>query len=313
MRQFSIWDVLGPWKSKSGGLIVVLIGWMLASCAGPSNEEIASFAQSGITFSNQTPRVYDYAFQEAVQRENADLLRTRKRNIDNGLTGADSVKALGVRYDDGLKQLKVRLSYFQEMKEHASTLGAYFVALNALASGATSEAAGTAADGLANSLAGLAPSLESISIGGANVKGLIGPLVKLAVAEYANARLQEHLSLHAGTVQNAIALQRSMFQLLANIEIDRAKAPADASVRQSLLKLDKDLPPDWAQRREQSFTFQLQRNPISAAVIAASELERNFNQLVEGGAGALARLERSIVVVETITAIYESNRQGTNP
>ncbi len=68
MRQFSIWDVLGPWKSKSGGLIVVLIGWMLASCAGPSNEEIASFAQSGITFSNQTPRVYDYAFQEAVQR-----------------------------------------------------------------------------------------------------------------------------------------------------------------------------------------------------------------------------------------------------
>ncbi len=306
--------------SRRSGLIgrslgVVFLALTITACAGASNQEIASFAQSGVTFSGQIPRVYDFAFQQAVERDNTDLLRNRERLRKLQLTGPQLTAAktgLEQQYDANLQEFEQRLESFRIMKEHASTLGAYFVSLNALASGASSEAAGNAANGLVTKLGGLAPQVKTISFGGAPVADLVGPLAKLAVASFTNARLQEHLKTHAGTVQEAVALQRTMFELLLEIERDREKIPADVGIKQSLLNLDKDLPPDWARQRQQSFTFQLQPNPISVALSAAKELESNFNQLVEGGQGALASLERSIVFVETVVTIYEANRQGAS-
>ncbi len=315
MHRFS--HEIGSRRSKSIGryLGIVFVALTITACAGASNQEIASFAQSGVTFSGQIPRVYDFAFQQAVERDTADILKSRERLRKLQLSGPQLAAAktgLGQQYDNNLQAFEQRLDSFRTMKEHASTLGAYFVALNALASGASSEAAGNAANGLVNKLGGLAPEVKTISFGGAPVATLVGPLAKLAVASFTNARLQEHLNTHAGTVQEAIALQRTMFELLLEIERDREKIPADVGVKQSLLNLDKDLPPDWARQRQQSFTFKLQPSPISVALSAAKELESNFDQLVEGGQGALASLERSIVFVETVVTIFEANRQGAS-
>lgn len=305
------WD-WGPPGAMVRSLVFVLIGLILTACAGPSNERIARFAQSGVSFAGQIPRVYDYAFGRAVERDSETMLRDRKRVRDllgkNLLTKADASKALQKQYDETRAQFEKRLQSFNTMKKHASALSSYFVALNALASGASSEAAGNAAAEFARQLGGLAPEVKTVSLGDKSLTSLIGPLAQLAVAEFTNARLQAHLERYAKTVAEAIAYQRAMFELLIEIERNRKKAPGDTEIRQAFLRVEKDLPPNWVQQNLQSFSFQLQPSPISAARIAAEQLQTNFEELAKGGQGALPRLQRSVVFAETMLTIYQSSQ-----
>ena len=279
----------------------------LAACAGPGNEELASFSTSGVGFAQQAPKVYDYAFAQAVKRDSDSLLLNRKRLRDAGASGDLLVST----YRANNAALKQRLESFAVMKQHAADLQAYFVALNALAGGAEAEAAGKAADDLANGVAGFAPKIKEISIKGVAVVGLIEPVAKLAVAGFTNARLQKHLEAHGDAILEAIVLQKAMFKLLLEIESDPAQISFDIALREELANLKKDLPADWGQRRLRSFNFQLAPNPISLALTAAGELEANFKSIVEGGQGTLARLERAVVQVEAVVDILETEFKGS--
>lgn len=286
---------------------IFLLGLVLSACAGPSNEQIAAFANSGISFTRQIPDVYDYAFQRAVQRESADLIKQRKRLTDLHRTDATS---LAQAYQARRDSLVERRDQFRKMKAQAAKLGEYFVALHALSAGATSDAAGSAADGIARQLDVLAPEIKAIKIGNSALTSLFKPVAGLAVSTFANAKLQEHLKKHAKSVQEAIALQRTMFELLVKIETGREKEPADAELRLSFLKLDSDIPADWPQKWAQSFNVGLASNPVSAAESAATELESAFRQLVESGRSTLARVERSIALIDAIVTIYRGNPPG---
>ena len=310
--------LLKPVKLPRGtSLAVAFLALLPVACAGPSNQEIASYAQSGISFTNQVPRVYDYAFQEAVRRDNTELLKecARVRTLTTRVTTEQTTalkSALKKRYEDTQEQIRKRLESFQVMKNHASKLGRYFVTLNALASGATSDAAENAANGIANQLGELVPGVKRVTVGNRSLEDFVGSATGLVVASFTNSKLQDHLERNADKIEEAIGLQRAMLALLVEIEKDRLQATVSTGVEQSFLNLDKDLPADWQQRREQNFNLQLQPSPLTAGLQAVTELESNFKLLVEGGQGALDTLERTIVLVGTIMDIYQASQQGVS-
>lgn len=310
---------INPCRSWNGPvrLLVVLTALLLGACAGTSNEDIARVSKSGIAFSNQAPRVYDFAFEETVKRDNAELLKERERTrAVVGSTSPEQAQALKTALQTRFEQTQIaiqkRLEQFRVMKNHSATLGRYFVTLNALASGATSEAAENAANGIANQLGELVPGVKAVSIGGKNLSELAGPATGLIVASFTNSKLNAHLARYGTDVLEAIGLQKAMMALLVEIQVDRLQARLDTSVEQSFLNLDKDLPADWQQRRQQNFNVQLQPNPLTAGLQAATELESNFKQLAQGNQGALDSLERAIVLVGTIMDIYQASQQGAS-
>ena len=282
----------------------VLASLLIAACA--SNEKIASFAQSGIAYTEEVPKAYDYAFAQAVDRNSADLIKQRERLPANRLSG-DRLKQA---YGENNEALKRRLDYLGVMKRHLTTLQDYFIVLYALASGSASAAAGEAADGLAGQLAELSPKVKDISIGDKVLRDFVGPIASLTVGAFVNARLQEHLAAHADTVREGIALQEAMFGLLLEIESDRQEIKVDHQVAKELADLRRDLPADWKERRRQVLAFQLAPGPISAAEEASRQLGSNFDQLVQGGQGTLSSLERAIAYLDTVVRLYEANKLG---
>ncbi|GHD62779.1 hypothetical protein GCM10017083_52070 [Thalassobaculum fulvum] len=288
---------------RAGAMLVLLA---VTACAGAGNEQIAQVAQSGEVFATQAPRVYDVVFASAVNRDSADLEQLRKRAVGRPEAVQAAVRTAFV---NNTKLLSERLAHFNTMKSHARLLDSYFTKLNVLASGGDSAAAGQAASNAANELEKLAPGIKDISIGGRSLNGLVGPLVSLAVSTFANSRLQEHLKTSAPKVQEAIALQRSMFALLLDQERARAKAAADAAVKVAFDAFDKPLPETWAAERLKTFAPAPIANALSAALDAADELQSNYEALVTGGDGSLNRLQNALALVGAVVTVFESNTQ----
>lgn len=296
-------------SARSSVLAVMVCGALLSACAGPSNEQIAALANTGIAFSKQVPEVYDYAFQHAALRESADLLKQR---ADMRKLGATDGSRLETSYRNRKAALAERQDAFGKMIEHAAKLEAYFSALQALSSGKAAEDAAGTADGIASQLGALSLDFKAIKVGSTALSSLFKPVTALAVSSFANEKLQTHLKQHAKSVHEAIALQRSMFKLLLEQERTRRKAPHDVALQQSLKNLTSELPADWTQRWVQSFDFRLQSTPVSVAEKATGELETAFKQLVETGTGTLAQVERSIVLIDAIVSIFKGNPTGAD-
>jgi|GEM_PF-897006 len=292
----------GLWR---GGILLVLLA--VGGCAGPSNEQIAQIAQSGEVFAAHVPRVYDVAFESAVDRDSSDLANQRKNAKGRPAAVQNAVMAAYVGNTDALAQ---RLDQFNTMKSHARLLDKYFTKLNAVASGGGSAAAGEAATGAADQLEKLAPSIKDLSIGGKAVSGFVGPLVSLGVSTFTNSQLQAHLKASGPKVQEAIALQGAMFALLLDLERDRAKATADAKVKVAFDAFDQPLPSTWSAERLKSLKPAPITNALSAARDAADQLQSNYEQLVTGGDGSIGRLQNALALVGAIVTVFEtSNRQ----
>lgn len=301
------------WRLRAMIVLPILIGLSFVGCAGSSNERIANMAQSGIVFTAHAPGVYDYAFDRAVSRENQDLIKKReklRKIANNDESRKTAAAALNTAYEDTKRQFIQRLNYFTLMKEHAWALREYFLALNVLASGAKSEAAGNAANGIVTELTKFEPDIKQVSIGGSALSDLIKPVTALAIGAFTNHRLNEHLQANAKTVLEAIGYQQAMFQLLVNIERDRKMTTSAEKLRRSFVNLDQDLPSDWSQKSRESLTFEMLANPITAALAAAEQLAQNFQLLVEGNQGAVSSLERSVVYAQIILDIYQTSKKG---
>lgn len=284
---------------------VLLALFMVAGCAGASNEQIAQVAQSGEVFAAQVPRVYDVAFEIAVNRDSADLARQRQRA--EGLP-AEAQAAVKQAFVANTKLLAQRSDQFDVMKAHARLLQTYFTRLNVLASGGGSAAAGQAASNAADELQKLVPKVKGISIAGSSVTDFIGPLVDLGVSTFTNARLQEHLKASGAKVQEAIALQRAMFALLLKFEQDRLTAAEDAAVMVAFDDFDKPLPSTWAAQRLKSFTPPPVTNALSAARDAADQLQSNYEELIAGGDGSIGRLRNALALVGAVVTVFETGR-----
>ena len=294
-------------RAVRGGTITVLAALALAACSGPANERIAFFAQSGATFAGDAPGVYDYAFRTAVDRESANLAAERTQIAKlPAEKWPPLAEALGKSLDAQDGQLRKRLEYFTLMKRHAGTLKVYFGRLASLAGDDPGEQVATAVGGVAERLVSLKPRVGEVELGGKKLTDLFAPLSKIVVGFVANARLKKHLETYGDDIDEAIGLQQAMFELLLEIEGDRAIIPAQQEVRSALTNVGRDLPADWSDRRRRLFALQLQPSPISAARDAARELRASFRDLSAGGDGALARLQQAIVLVKAVKAVFDN-------
>ena len=294
-------------RAASVRAIVVLTALALVACGGPANERIAAFAQSGATFAGDAPGVYDYAFRAAVDRESADLAAQHAQIVKRPADDRSSlVAALGTALDAQDLHLKQRLQYFNLMKRHAETLEAYFAYLANLASDDPSEQVATAISGVSEQLSSLAPSVRNVEFGGKSLVALFAPLSKIVIGLVANSRLKKHLETYGDDVDEAIGMQQAMFELLLEIEGDRAIIANQQEVRSALMNVGRNLPADWPDRRRRLFASQLQPSPIGAGRDAARELRASFRDLSAGGDGALARLQEAIVLMKAVKAVFDN-------
>lgn len=294
-------------RAMSVGAIVVLAVLALVACSGPANERIAAFAHSGATFAGDAPGVYDYAFRTAVDRESADLAAQHAKVVKQPSEHRSSlVEALGKAHDEKEKHLEQRLQHFNLMKRHARTLKTYFAYLANLAGDDPSDQVATAMSGVAKRLGSLAPSVRDVELGGKKLINSLAPLSNIVVGIVANSRLKQHLEMYGDDVDEAIGMQQAMFELLLEIEGDRALIANKQEVRSALMNVGRDLPADWPDRRRRLFASQLQPSPISAGRDAARELRASFRDLNAGGDGALARLQEAVVLVKAVQAVFDN-------
>jgi hypothetical protein len=287
---------------------VVLLGLavlFLNSCAGPRARDFVEFANSGVLFTNEAPKVYDYAYRSEVNMDSAKLIEDRENAIELGVSGGPLAETLKKRNDLFFE----RLEQFNLMKKHALLLRSYFRALANLAAGEVPEKAGTAASNIASQLKTLEPDIGNIKIGGAAVTSLFQPVAEFAVAAFRNSQLRGHLEKHGKTIFDAIELQREMFLLLRDIERNHDKEGwrrrEKVELANPLKDLKTDLPANWAEQRLSLLTISPSETPITAAIQAAEELQRNLKSLSSGQGSALDKLERSIIWVDALLQAFE--------
>lgn len=291
-------------------VLLVMLAPATFGCGGPSNQQFAEFAQSGIAFTEQVPAVYDYAFAEQVNADSAELIGERELAKRMDISGDDLIGTVKNR-DDTLRE---RIEQFNTMKQHALLLRSYFAALFELASGERAEQAGHSASGIAAQLEDMAPDIRNISIGNVPLSGLLKPAAELGVSTFQNKLLQEHLEQDYATIWEAMSLQRAMLQELRALELKRDKlawdARAKAEVAEPLADLPTALPANWRERRLALLATSPSQTPVSAAIEAVDTLRLNFKSLATRQEGALDRLERSIVWMDALLTAYETAREG---
>ena len=300
-------------ENKLGIKYVFLLGLavlLLNACAGPQTKNFVVFANSGVLFTNEVPKVYDYAYRSEVNMDSAKLIEDRERAIKLGSSGVDLADTLKDRNQLFLD----RLEQFNLMKKHALLLRSYFVALANLAAGEVPEKAGISASNIASQLKGLEPKIANIKIEGRAVTSLLQPVTEFAIAAFQNRQLKEHLEEHGKSVFDAIGLQKEMFLLLRDIELDQDKEGwrrrENVELAKPLNDLKTGLPANWADQRVSLLTISPSETPITAAIQAAEELQNNLKSLAANHGSALDQLERSIIWVDALLQAFEKARPG---
>jgi hypothetical protein len=292
---------------------VVLLVLGLSACAGPQTKDFAEFASSGIRFTEQTPRVYDYAFKQEVNADSAKLIGDREQAMALGVSGDKLAETLKER--DGL--FLRRLEQFNLMKKHAILMRSYFVALAKLASDQDAEQAGAGAANIANQMETLVPQLKQITVLKTSISDLFQPVTQIAVGALSNQYLKENLEQHGQTLWNAIELQRDMFILLLKIEQEQDQKAwyqrENVVLAKPLTNLKDDLPANWSEQRLALLTVSPAETPLSAAIQATEELQQNLRSLALDQGNTIDRLERSIIWINALIEAFEKVQGGAKP
>lgn len=294
-------------------IVVGLMVLSLSACAGPQTKDFAEFAGSGIRFTEQTPKVYDYAFRQEVTADSADLIARREQAKALSVSGdklAETLKERNALFVDRLEQ-------FNLMKKHAILMRSYFVALGKLASGEDAEEAGNAASNVAGQMENLVPKITTITVLGKPLSGLFQPVTQIAVGALTNQALKRNLEQHGRTISNAIELQQKMFMLLLGIEQEQdqkaRRQREDLELARPLKNLTTDLPDNWAEQRLALLTGSYSETPLSAAAQATEELQQNFRSLALNQGSTIDRLERSILWMNALVEAFEKVPGGVKP
>ena len=251
----------------------------LSACAGPQTKDFAEFASCGIRFTEQTPKVYDYAFAQEVNADSAKLIGDRDRAKELGVSGdklAETLKERDALFIERLEQLNL-------MKKHAILMRSYFTVLAKIASEDNVEEAGKAAANIASQLESLVPKIKTIKVLNSPISDLFQPVTKIVVEVLKNAHLKQHLEQHGQTIWNAIELQRDMFVLLLKIEQEQDQKAwwqrENLELAKPLKNLTNDLPANWSEQRLALLAVSPTETPLSAAIQAAKKLQQNLKSL----------------------------------
>jgi hypothetical protein len=288
--------------------VVIVLG--LGSCAGPRTQDFARFANSGIRFTEQTPRVYDYAFTQEVNADSAKIIGDRDRAKELGVSGnklAEALKERDALFIERLEQLNL-------MRKHAILMRSYFSALAKLASEGNVEEAGKAAANIATQMDNLVPKIKTIKVLDTPISDLFQPITKISVEALKNTYLKKHLEQHGQTIWNAIELQRDMFVLLLKIEQEKDQKAwqqrENLELAKPLKNLTSDLPANWAEQRLALLAVSPAETPLSAGVQAAEELQQNLKSLALNQGSTIDKLERSIIWVNALIEVFEKVQGG---
>jgi hypothetical protein len=295
---------------SKGYVILVILVLGLGACVGPQTKDFAEFATSGIRFTEQTPKIYDYAFRQQVNADSAKIIGDRDQAKELGISGDKLAETLKER--DAL--FMERLEQFNLMKKHAILMRSYFAALAKLASGEDAEQAGKAAANIANQMESLVPEIKTIKVLDTPISGLFQSITEIAVEAIKNAYLKKHLEQHGHTVWNAIELQRGMFVLLLKIEQEQDQKAWRQREKLELAKplknLKNDLPASWAEQRLALLAVSPADTPLSAAIQATEELQLNLKSLALNQGSTVDKLERSIIWINALIEAFEKVQGG---
>lgn len=261
--------------------LLVILGFatILGACAvGTARiNQFEEFAQAGTRFADTVPPVLDEAFRVAVATDSLVLTQARV-----GLRSSeDRLKAI----EQSNRNLAERIAILSDLKRQASLLGAYFVALQALAhTDAESSGMTEVASGIVGALGKLSPRIASAKIGGSPVSDFLAPVVSLTFTAFQSAALNRELRKNGATIERQLDLQQAALTAIADAMRAEFEIHAVAADRDSIVLpyvRDGTLPSDWAQRRADAFQRQTQLRSVDAAAKAAQSLRSSYVALVE--------------------------------
>jgi len=291
-------------------VILVVLALGLSACIGPQTKDFAELANSGIRFTEQTPKVYDYAFRQEVNADSAKIIGDREIIKELGT----SVDSLAAALENRNNIFLERLEQFNLMKKHAILMRSYFTVLARLASEENVEEAGKAAANIASQMESLVPKIKTIKVLNTPISDLFQPITKIAVEALKNAYLKKHLEQHGHTIWNAIELQREMFLILRKIELEQDQKAwrkrEDLELVKPLRNLKSDLPANWAEQRLALLGVSPAETPLSATIQATEELKQNLKSLALNQGNTIDKLERSIIWINALIEAFEKVQGG---
>lgn len=286
--------------NRSLFLVVLGFATVLGACAAGTARinQFEGFAQAGTRFADAVPPVLDEAFRLSVATDSLVLTQARV-----GLRSSeDRLKAI----EQSNRNLAERIAILNDLKRQASLLGAYFVALQALAH-ADAESSGMTevANGIVGALGKLSPGIANAKIGGSPVSDFLAPVVSLTFTAFQSAALNRELKKNGAIIERQLNLQQAALTATADAMRAELEIHAVAADRDSIVLpfvRDGTLPSDWTQRRTDAFQRQTQLRSVDAAAKAAQSLRSSYVALVENRLDEtnLAALQQDINGIVTV-------------
>ena len=288
---------------KLGPVLIVALG--LGACGTPPPANFQSVAVSGVTFTDSVPPLLASALDQAINANSATLVRS---HADASL---DAKKKALLDADTAYR---ARAKIFNDVNQHARTLKAYFVAMEALANTSGDSAIGASAEGLVNELGQLDPKIAAFTIGGQTVGDLTGTVVPLIVGEVRSQALADQLRKNGDDVVRAIDLQRAFLQAVAKNLRSQLETLQNVEQFDRVIKpyLSSDpLPGNWAQTRLTSLKTNVSVETLEAAVSAAENLKLSFIAVAEGNRSA-DLLTQLWADVSRVAALVKALKEGAS-
>lgn len=252
----------------------------LAGCGATATiNQAGHFADAGIAYADAVPAFYDESFVYAATANSLILAQTR-----DDLPAAERGETLGT-HD---AELSERLTILRDLKAHAATLRAYFIALKALAQTDAGGEISDATQGLVDRLGKLSPTISGANIGGTPIADFIQPAVSLAVAAYQSAALRHEVEERGAAIERELALQEAAVaaigeQMLADWDLQVQIEQRNPLTRAFIS--DAPLPGNWSDRRIELLRLSANIDSFNAASKAADSLHQSWIAFAEGRLG----------------------------
>jgi hypothetical protein len=289
---------------------VALLG--LAACATPLPAEVERVAQSGIKFADSVSPLLNNTLDEAIASNSDTLIMAHA----NASTEARRTALLGA--NDAYRE---RAKIFADVGDHAQLLKAYFVTLMALGNTSGDSAIGAEAEALVNQMGALDKNIAAYEIGGRSVASITGAVTPPLVAEFRSAAVERELREHGDDIVQAIELQRSFLQAVADDLQSELSAEQQEEEFKSVIEpyvSSNPLPSDWKALRASALAGGQTQSvaALNAAAAAAENLKISFLAMAEGNgsAGVFTQLDNDVNrLVALVTAITGAAPTASEP
>jgi len=285
-------------RKRFGAAFTVAVLLAITGCATARLNRFNTFSQAGVAYVTASQTVIQNAGTAAVNADSALLVRSRP-NLDQSQRTA--------RVTASNRLLKQRLQVLQLISVHGKLLQAYFEALSSLSDAKATNSAGTAAQGVYDSLAKMSPALKNAKMGATSVSSFIPTVTAPVVATFKVHALNEELKVRSKDIADELALQEAAFSAI------EAELKTDAQEQQNFSETDsinqfateKPLPAEWASQRLTLLSTPATVASADAASKAAAHLRSAFTALVENRLDS-ADLESLISDMSNLLTIAQS-------